>query len=97
MTSPRADWRERAACAGVDPELFFPVGSGIRANRQAVAAKRICAGCPVIERCRDLALRRGFEGIWGGLDDDERRRLRARRPSGEPPPSGWTPGQARSA
>ena len=75
----RADWRERAACLGQDPELFFPVGAGRNSLLQTEAAKSICAGCPVIIRCRDSALENGYEGIWGGLDDDERRRMRAQK------------------
>ncbi len=72
----RGNWRGRAACLDEDPELFFPVGSGRLALAQVAAAKAICARCPVIDRCRESALANGYEGVWGGLDDDERRRLR---------------------
>jgi hypothetical protein len=91
LDEPRFDWRGEAACRGTDPELFFPIGAGRNSLSQIAAAKRICARCPVIERCRESALANGYEGIWGGLDDDERRRMRARRqrttrPSTNPEP-----------
>ena len=79
MTNDGLGWRERAACVGRDPELFFAVGSGERAERQIAAAKQVCAACPVTRRCAEVALASGYEGVWGGLDDGERRRLRQRR------------------
>lgn len=74
-----AHWTDRAACraAGTDPDLFFPVGETGLAARQVAAAKEVCARCPVIDLCRDWAVRTGEpEGIWGGTTPDERRRLR---------------------
>ncbi|HLI37900.1 MAG TPA: WhiB family transcriptional regulator [Streptosporangiaceae bacterium] len=73
-------WRSRAACRGEDPELFFPVGSsGPAALRQVAAAKAVCARCPVRDACLGFALSTGQDyGIWGGLTEDERRRLRRR-------------------
>ena len=70
------DWRASAACRDVDPELFFP-GDDIRAARaQVKTAKLICRGCPVSAICLSWALASGQEaGIWGGLTEDERRRL----------------------
>jgi WhiB family transcriptional regulator, redox-sensing transcriptional regulator len=79
------DWRHRAACRDEDPELFFPVGTGHSAKqanaitRQISAAKRVCAGCPVRQECRDFALANGSDdGIYGGLTADERRTYRFR-------------------
>jgi len=67
-------WIDRAACRRFDPELFFPIGSGPASTRQAARAKAVCACCPVSEDCLALALRGGeVDGIWGGLDADERR------------------------
>lgn len=77
-----AHWAERAACRepGTDPDLFFPVGETGLAAHQVAAAKAICARCPVLDACRDWAVRTGEpEGIWGGTTPDERRRLRRRR------------------
>jgi len=71
------DWRQRAACRGADPELFFPVGTAGPALDQVERAKAICRSCPVIAECLAAALAGGEDaGIWGGLTEDERRRLR---------------------
>ncbi|HET9973420.1 MAG TPA: WhiB family transcriptional regulator [Streptosporangiaceae bacterium] len=72
-----AYWRRRAACQGNDPELFFPVGSAGPALAQIAEAKKICARCPVSWECLVFAMTTGQHyGIWGGLTEDERRRLR---------------------
>jgi WhiB family transcriptional regulator, redox-sensing transcriptional regulator len=72
------DWRAQAACRDADPELFFPDDSR-SARAQVKAAKLICRGCPVSATCLSLALATGQEaGIWGGLTEDERRRLHRR-------------------
>ena len=72
----RPDWRDEAACRDADPELFFP-DTGIGSARARVKmAKLICRGCPVSATCLSWALADGQEaGIWGGLTEDERRRL----------------------
>ena len=65
-------WQERALCAQTDPEAFFPEKGG--STREA---KRICAGCEVRAECLEYAL--AFDerfGIWGGLSERERRRLK---------------------
>lgn len=69
-------WEERAACAACDPEIFFAVG-----QRDERKAKRVCGACPVRLQCLASALREPIEhGIWGGLNERERRRLRRRYP-----------------
>ena len=70
------DWYDRAACASAEPETFFPVGSGGAAVDEVAAAKAVCARCSVQSECRDFALatRQPF-GVWGGLDEDQRRLL----------------------
>jgi WhiB family redox-sensing transcriptional regulator len=75
----RPDWRDGAACRNADPELFFP-DSGIGSTRaQVKMAKLICRICPVSATCLNWALASGQEaGIWGGLTEDERRRLHRR-------------------
>jgi WhiB family redox-sensing transcriptional regulator len=71
------DWVERARCIGVDPELFFPVGSTGPALAQVEAAKSVCARCDVRAECLEWALStRQDSGVWGGLSEDERRSLR---------------------
>lgn len=66
------DWQERALCAQTDPEAFFPEKGG--STREA---KRICLGCEVRAECLEFALARDERfGIWGGLSERERRRLK---------------------
>lgn len=70
------DWRDDAACRQYDPEMWFPVGSSAAAREQEDAAKRICGGCPVRSECLDWAIESGqSSGVWGGLSEDERRRV----------------------
>jgi WhiB family redox-sensing transcriptional regulator len=65
-------WQERALCAQTDPEAFFPEKGG--STREA---KRICMGCEVRDRCLEYALAHDERfGIWGGLSERERRRLK---------------------
>jgi WhiB family transcriptional regulator, redox-sensing transcriptional regulator len=75
----RRHWRADAACRDADPELFFPDGDIRSARVQVMTAKLICRACPVSATCLSLALANGQEaGIWGGLTEDERRRLHRR-------------------
>ncbi len=68
------DWRDRAACLTVDPELFFPVGNTGPAVEQIDRAKAVCSHCPVTEHCLQYALDTNQDsGVWGGLSEDERR------------------------
>ncbi len=67
-------WQERALCAQTDPEAFFPEKGG--STREA---KRVCTGCEVRNDCLEYALAHDERfGIWGGLSERERRRLKKR-------------------
>lgn len=73
------DWRHRAACRDVDPELFFPIGNTGPAILQIEEAKQVCRRCDVSDACLRWALESGQEsGVWGGMGEDERRALRRR-------------------
>ncbi|WP_078878724.1 WhiB family transcriptional regulator [Streptomyces sp. NRRL B-24720] len=69
-------WREDALCRQTDPNLFHPAP-----GCSPAPAKRTCMACPVRPECLDYALdTRQHWGVWGGLDQNELRRLnRARR------------------
>ena len=68
------EWQERALCAQTDPEAFFPEKGG--STREA---KRICQGCEVRAECLEYALAHDERfGIWGGLSERERRKLKKR-------------------
>jgi WhiB family transcriptional regulator, redox-sensing transcriptional regulator len=65
-------WMLQAKCLDADPEAFFPEKGG--STREA---KRICAACPVREECLEYSLTNEERfGIWGGLSERERRRVR---------------------
>lgn len=69
------EWQQRALCPQVDPEVFFPEKGG--STREA---KKVCSSCEVQAECLEYAL--GNEerfGIWGGLSERERRKLKKRK------------------
>ncbi len=67
-------WQERALCAQTDPEAFFPEKGG-----STRAAKKVCLSCEVRPECLEYALASDERfGIWGGLSERERRRLKKR-------------------
>ena len=71
--SPLA-WQVDALCAQTDPEAFFPEKGGSTRD-----AKRVCTTCDVRSQCLEYALQNDERfGIWGGLSERERRRLRRR-------------------
>lgn len=71
------DWREKASCRSVDPDLFFPVGTTGLALDQIEQAKAVCRACPSVEPCLEFALSTNQEsGVWGVTSEEERRKLR---------------------
>lgn len=69
------DWQTQGLCAQTDPEAFFPEQG--EPNRAAV---RVCEQCPVQVRCLEWALANNEPyGVWGGVTENERRGLRAKR------------------
>ena len=69
------NWWDEANCLGVDPDLFFPErGASTR------EAKAVCRGCVVSDECLEYALSNSEKfGIWGGMSERERRRVRRQR------------------
>jgi WhiB family transcriptional regulator, redox-sensing transcriptional regulator len=73
-------WSVDAHCIGEDPDLFFPVGTSAPAEEQTRRAKAICHACPVRSECLEWALVTCQDaGVWGGLDEEERREIRRAR------------------
>ncbi len=75
----------------VDPDVFFPAtvwlrGSGMRELSSQAAqislAKALCSRCPAIAACGAWAIEHGELGIWGGLSEGDRHRLRRQRRGG---------------
>jgi WhiB family transcriptional regulator, redox-sensing transcriptional regulator len=72
--SEEGGWQERGLCAQTDPEAFFPEKGG--STREA---KKVCLTCDVRQQCLEYALAHDERfGIWGGLSERERRKLKKR-------------------
>jgi WhiB family redox-sensing transcriptional regulator len=71
QVSPPDHWQERAACYGLDPEVFFPT-----TEEEAGLALSYCGVCQVRDTCLAWAVRNGERyGVWGGTTEQQRRRL----------------------
>ena len=86
MSVQRVDetWQDKAACRGPHSAIFFPPSHFERKDdkeAREARAKAICATCTVRQACLDYALRiREPHGIWGGLNEVERKVLLGDRP-----------------
>lgn len=78
-----SDWWLRAACRGLDTDLFFPAR-----GESTTAAEAVCSSCPVTDDCLWFALGRTEAagpqrfGIWGGSSERQRRNLRQAQAAG---------------
>ena len=76
-------WQVKAACRGPQSAIFFPPSHFERKDEKEereTQAKSICATCSVRQSFLDYAMRiREPHGIWGGLNELERKQLLARR------------------
>jgi WhiB family transcriptional regulator, redox-sensing transcriptional regulator len=69
--SPPDRWQDRAACFGIDPDVFFPIS-----EEEAGQALAFCGICRIREECLAWALKNGERyGVWGGLTEQQRRRV----------------------
>jgi WhiB family redox-sensing transcriptional regulator len=69
--SPPDHWQDRAACFGIEPDVFFPIS-----EEEAGAALAYCSVCRIREECLAWALKNGERyGVWGGTTEQQRRRL----------------------
>jgi WhiB family transcriptional regulator, redox-sensing transcriptional regulator len=72
-------WQVRAACRGPQASVFFPPPQFERKDEKLERegrAKMICAACSVRQPCLEYAISiREPHGIWGGLNENERRQL----------------------
>lgn len=66
-------WTEHAACKGRVELFFAPAGEQPRQReRREVEARALCAGCPVVEPCRQWAREHRESGFWGGESEEDR-------------------------
>jgi WhiB family redox-sensing transcriptional regulator len=76
-------WASEGACLGADPDIFFP-----HRGADSKPAKAICAGCNVRPQSLDYTLTNAEKhGVWGGLSERERRKLRGERRRQAPRPA----------
>lgn len=80
MQWEKQPWIVLAACRDVESSVFFAaVGMG----DQYGSARRICATCAVVDACLEYAMKNEiYEGMWGGMSPNQRRRLRREREQG---------------
>ena len=76
------EWRQRAACRGLDVNFFYP--EKFTGRPQTVLARKLCFTCPVKDECLDDALATHDKwGVRGGMSPNERRvEARKRRRDG---------------
>jgi WhiB family redox-sensing transcriptional regulator len=85
VSAQRAEesWQVKAACRGPHASVFFPPPQFERKEEKLDRegrAKAICASCPVKRECLEYAVNiREVHGIWGGLNENERRQMLAQR------------------
>jgi WhiB family redox-sensing transcriptional regulator len=76
-------WQAKAACRGPQATAFFPPSHAERKEEKVARearAKQICCECRVREDCLEYAIRiREPHGIWGGLNEVERKVVLDRR------------------
>lgn len=81
MSAQRVDeaWQLKAACRGPQAAVFFPPSTFERKDEKLEResrAKDICRTCPVKNPCLEYSVRiREPHGIWGGLNEAERKQL----------------------
>ncbi len=69
--TPPDMWQERAACFGIDPDVFFPVS-----EEEAGPALAFCGVCTIRSECLAWALKNSERyGVWGGMTEQHRRRV----------------------
>lgn len=72
--TPPDFWQDRAACFGIEPDVFFPI-----TENEAGPALAFCRTCPIREECLAWALKNAERfGVWGGMTEQQRRRLQRR-------------------
>ena len=79
--APPDFWQERAACFGVDPDIFFPIS-----EEEAGPALTFCNSCRIKEECLAWALKNGERyGVWAGSPSSSAGGCSAGSPETTPP------------
>lgn len=81
VTRKQVEW-ERASCAGLETDLFYDHRTGLHEKGLTMQhLRRICFSCPIQRECLEIGVAHEPYGFWGGLAEDERKALHARRES----------------
>jgi len=80
------DWQDLSACLGEDPALFdeFLAKPGAEERKRVIAAKKICAACPVRAECLSFGMSNKESGVRGGEYLSLGRVLNVREPDYRP-------------
>ena len=79
LASEDYSWKSAGSCVGSDPNMFFP-----ERGESTEEAKAVCEGCEIRVQCLEFALANGEKyGIWGGMSERQRRKIRRQRALGE--------------
>jgi WhiB family transcriptional regulator, redox-sensing transcriptional regulator len=70
-------WQDSAYCQNANTDQFFSNAKGKELREDIAYAKGICAQCPVKSFCLNDAILYGYEGVWGGTTEKERRKIPA--------------------
>lgn len=75
----QVDW-ERASCRGLDTDMFYDHKTGLEEKGLTLNhLRRICMSCPIQYDCLTIGVAHEPFGFWGGLSEEERRHLHARK------------------
>jgi WhiB family redox-sensing transcriptional regulator len=64
-------WMADGVCAQIGGDLWHP-----EKGKAAKPAKMICHTCPVEQQCLEFALLHDERGVWGGMSERERRKIK---------------------
>jgi WhiB family redox-sensing transcriptional regulator len=70
------NWRQSAACRGMNAEMFHPFSER---DFRLGESRAVCAGCPVRDECGEYGIAHEEFGVYGGLSENERRKIRRER------------------
>lgn len=69
---------QRTPCQGINPQLYFEEWQTLT-HRERRTLASLCASCPVLEQCREIAVAHQEDGFQGGMTPNQRASLRTLR------------------
>ena len=75
----RGPWNfEEPRCKGVDTEMYYPVEASTHFPEKKLIVS-ICGSCVHQAECADWGIRHERFGIWGGLNETQRKEIRKQK------------------